>query len=365
MENEKNNGSQVTFTQLAELMDLVFKGGEGEDYLPFCIWGSHGIGKTDFVEGYARKNGWKFQYFNPGQLEELSDAHGMPVVEKDTNGAFRTVFASPKWVPTSEGPGILLLDDLNRADDRILRGFMQLLQKKEMFSWKLPPNWRIVATANPEQDYSVTTMDEAMLTRMMHFSVEFDLENWCSWATDNEIDNRCIKFVRAYPELVCVGKTTPRTLVHFFKLVAKVGDWFKEMQMVRALAESLLDPFAASSFCSFVERELDFFMGAEEFLNLEEYAVFQVVFGLDGKTDGKAGLDRLSLHANRVIKLMSAKKYRLRKSHKVNILRFLGDETIPADLRNKFRLDLARLKNPMIRRFVKSPKFTEQFLSSI
>jgi len=62
---------------------------------------------------------------------------------------------------------------------------------------------------------------------------------------------------------------------------------------------------------------------------------------------------------------MSAKKYRLRKSHKVNILRFLGDETIPADLRNKFRLDLARLKNPMIRRFVKSPKFTEQFLSSI
>ena len=155
------------------------------------------------------------------------------------------------------------------------------------------------------------------------------------------------------------------TLAHFFKLVAKVGDWFKEMQMVRALAESLLDPFAASSFCSFVERELDFFMGAEEFLNLEEYAVFQVVFGLDGKTDGEAGLDRLSLHANRVIKLMSAKKYRLRKSHKVNILRFLGDETIPADLRNKFRLDLARLKNPLIRRFVKSPKFTEQFLSSI
>ena len=38
-----------------------------------------------------------------------------------------TVFAPPAWVPTADGPGILLLDDVNRADDRILRGLMQLL----------------------------------------------------------------------------------------------------------------------------------------------------------------------------------------------------------------------------------------------
>ena len=49
-----------------------------------------------------------------------------------------------------EGPGILLLDDINRADDRILRGCMQLLQNFELTSWKLPPKWQIVATANPE-----------------------------------------------------------------------------------------------------------------------------------------------------------------------------------------------------------------------
>ena len=41
----------------------------------------------------------------------------------------------------------------------------QLLQNYELSSWKLPEKWQIIATANPEgADYSVTPMDDAMLT---------------------------------------------------------------------------------------------------------------------------------------------------------------------------------------------------------
>ena len=69
----------------------------------------------------------------------------------------------------------LTLDDINRADDRILRGCMQMLQNFELFSWHLPKRWQIVATANPEGgDYSVTPMDDAMLTRMLHTTLKFD-----------------------------------------------------------------------------------------------------------------------------------------------------------------------------------------------
>ena len=49
---------------------------------------------------------------------------------------------------------------------------MQLLQEFEMFAWALPPKWQIVATANPEGgDYSVTPMDDAMITRLLHITM--------------------------------------------------------------------------------------------------------------------------------------------------------------------------------------------------
>ena len=93
--------------------------------------------------------------------------------------------------PTQEGPGILLLDDINRADDRILRGLMQLLQNFELFSWTLPPKWQIVATANPEGgDYSVTPMDDAMLTRLVHLTMVFDPKTWAQWAESAGVDSR-------------------------------------------------------------------------------------------------------------------------------------------------------------------------------
>jgi MoxR-like ATPase len=122
-----------------------------------------------------------FRLLRTAQFEEMGDLHGIPTIRDPTPDESNsddeyTVFAPPEWVPTAKGPGILLLDDINRADDRILRGIMQLLQN---FEWQLPEQWQIVATANPEgADYSVTPMDDAMLTRMLHFTLTFDAKAW-------------------------------------------------------------------------------------------------------------------------------------------------------------------------------------------
>jgi hypothetical protein len=142
-------------------------GGRGT---PVCIWGTHGLGKTQMVKDYATSRGWHLAYCAPAQFEEMGDLHGLPTVhdptpDKPFSGDEYTIFAPPEWVPKETGPGILLLDDINRADDRILRGLMQLLQNFEMFSWQLPPKWQIVATANPEgADYSVTPMSTSCST---------------------------------------------------------------------------------------------------------------------------------------------------------------------------------------------------------
>ena len=108
----------------------------------------------------------------------MGDLHGMLSIEASSDGN-KTIFNPPDWVPTTEGPGILLIDDINRADDRILRGCMQLLQNYELSSWELPAKWQIVATANPEgADYSLTPIDDAMLTGMIHTTIVFNHKIW-------------------------------------------------------------------------------------------------------------------------------------------------------------------------------------------
>ena len=160
-------GAQKNPAELSEILSYIFErnnelASQDERGTPVCIWGTHSLRETQLVR-FAKKHKWKFAYI-ARQFEEMGDLHGMPVEhdptpDKPKSGDEETIYYPPDWVPKKDDhrPGILLLDDLNRADDRILRGCMQLLQNFELKSWKLPSKWQIVATANPEGgDYSVT-----------------------------------------------------------------------------------------------------------------------------------------------------------------------------------------------------------------
>ena len=92
-----------------------------------CIWGSHGIGKTAIVKDFAESHGWNFKYIAPAQFEEMGDLHGLPVrhdPDPDIIGDEVTVYLLPDGSPARmKSAPILLLDDINRVDDRILRGY--------------------------------------------------------------------------------------------------------------------------------------------------------------------------------------------------------------------------------------------------
>ena len=159
MSHQSTQGPKLDAIALERILAHIFQRNDevvktGRRGTPVCIWGTHGLGKTEIVKSFATSRDWHFAYCALAQFEEMGDLHGIPTVHDPTpdqpnSGDEYTVFAPPEWVPTTKGPGILLLDDINRADDRILRGTMQLLQNFEMFSWQLPEHWQIVATANP------------------------------------------------------------------------------------------------------------------------------------------------------------------------------------------------------------------------
>ncbi|MEZ4685620.1 MAG: AAA family ATPase [Bacteroidia bacterium] len=270
--NYQYYGSRAKASELRAFIKHVLRANrqvekEGKRKTPVCIWGRHGIGKTEIVENLAQELGYDFAYIAPAQFEEMGDLVGMPAIEDG-----RTVFRAPQWVPTSPGPGILLIDDVNRADDRILRGIMQLLQNYELVSWKLPADWHIILTANPDGgDYSVTPMDEAMLTRMMHITLEFEVKEWARWAQLGGVDPRGISFVLTYPELVSGNRTTPRTLVQFFESTGQIEDLATELDLIQILGASTLDAETVSAFVAWVNQNLAELVSPDEILNAEDF----------------------------------------------------------------------------------------------
>lgn len=352
------------FNRNNELSELEKKG------TPICIWGTHGLGKTQIIRDYAIEKKWKFSYIAPAQFEEMGDLHGMPtVVDPDGNivGDEYTVYSPPDWVPREEGPGILLLDDINRADDRILRGCMQLLQNFELTSWKLPPKWQIVATANPEGgDYSVTPMDSAMLTRMLHATLKFDAKIWAEWAYKANVDKRGISFVLTYPELVNSERTTPRSLTQFFEQIASIENLKENIQLVEALALSSLDEIAVSTFISFVNDELIQLIDPEEILDTKDFkSLEKKIKDISVDDSGAKRVDRLSTMCARLYLKLVSDSYLQEKNHGKNLVQFLLLDTIPNDLLMSLYMDLQKHGGDEIKEMTRDKKLANKLLSTL
>jgi hypothetical protein len=346
------HGPTLSTTQLRRFMEHVFttnlnRQERGETAMPICIWGTHGIGKTASVKDFAKRNGWRFTYAAPAQMEEMGDLHGLPTrIDPDPNvqGDERTVFLPPEWVPTEPGPGILLLDDVNRADDRILRGIMQLLQEFELFSWKLPPKWQIVCTANPEGGaYSVTPMDDAMLTRMLNVNVEFDLRSWATWATEAGVDPRGISFVLRYPEIVDTSKVTPRSLTHLFAQIRDIADLRAESEFVYQLAAAAVDPPTAATFIAFVNTELDLLIDPVDILDAPQFAPIAERIEKVAWDKKVRRVDVLSVIVHRLLLHVRSKQYKPTETHGPNLCAFLKLDAIPADMRFALHRDLVSM----------------------
>ncbi|MEN0063183.1 MAG: AAA family ATPase [Myxococcota bacterium] len=369
-------GAQLDSIRLRETIAHIFKRNEriesetGQRGTPICIWGSHGLGKTTLVSEFARQHNWKLAYCAPAQFEEMGDLHGLPTrVDPDPTvvGDEYTTFLPPDWVPSEEGPGILLLDDINRADDRILRGLMQLLQNFELFSWSLPKGWQIVATANPEGgDYSVTPMDDAMLTRMLHFTMIFDVKAWAAWALEHGVDPRGIDFVLTYPETVNGIRTTPRTLTQFFEQISDIEDLRSELDLVSALAMSSLDDVTVATFVSFVNDNLSTLIGPEEILEADDFKAIAKRIDHIAKGEGdEKRVDRLATICTRLFLHLTSPRYEPDdKAHKKNLIAFLMHDTLPNDLRFSLHRDLVAA-GPKLKGMLRDKKLAKLMLDGM
>ena len=331
---------------------------------PLCIWGMHGIGKTQIVKDFAADKGCGYAFLSSAQIEEVGDLIGFPMME-EKDGKKITRYATPEWVPMEEGPGILLIDDFNRSDDRIIRALMNVLQNYEMVSWKIPDKWMIVLTANPDGgDYSVTSVDDAVLTRMIHVTMDFDVKDWARWAEKNNILPTGIEFVLSYPEVVTGGQTTPRTLVQFFESIKNIEDMHSKLPLILLLAKGSLDEYTAKAFTTYIDNVGQNLISPEEILfsfpvQTTYYKIRDIV------NEDILRLDILSVIMTRLTNYILFKTNKLDSAAIERLTGFLKFEFIPNDLRINMINELIKSNKEELKLLAGEPEIAELILEGL
>lgn len=337
-----------------------------------CVWGHAGLSKTSLIKQLefdgidigGKKVYPKVIHVALAQLEEVGDLSGMPFVSKETDSAgveqATTKYAVPPWWPREDVPTILLIDDFNRADPRILKGIMQVLQDYRSNNADLPPNTHIFLTGNPSgEDYMVNEIDKAILTRMLHVQMKFDKMDWAVWAQKNEVDSRMISFVLKYEEL-CNGttgtRTNPRSLVQAARLISRIQD-LKNSPLMSVILRSALDDCVVVAFEKFILNELDQLVDPEEILNKFEEASPKLENLSKGKNGKNIRTDLLFVVMDRLYIHIMNEDTKIDDKQSDNFLKLLAqDELIPKDMLYTF---LRRMKNDFDNKPVKYTWFVK------
>lgn len=159
--------------------------------------GKHGIGKSRILEDYFSEKGAKVVTLFLGQMSDPGDLIGLPEKNKKTG---KTDFMLPYWFPADGQPVVLFLDELNRARPEVLQTIMDLTLNRKLAGKTLPEGSRIISAVNNGNEYQLTDLDPALVSRFNIYEFAPSTEDWLSWARDSEIDSRIIDFISENPE---------------------------------------------------------------------------------------------------------------------------------------------------------------------
>lgn len=165
--------------------------------------GPTGVGKSEIVRRVADALGIGHAILDLSLLEP-PDLVGLPIVKDG-----RTQYALPSVLPR-EGAGILMLEELNRAERYIQQPALQLLSARRLHEYVLPEGWICVATVNPQTaDYHVTALDKALRARFLQVSVRADRGAWLAWAQTQNLHPGVLAVAHAHERIL--DDVPPRT----------------------------------------------------------------------------------------------------------------------------------------------------------
>jgi len=155
--------------------------------------GKHGIGKSEIITHFYKGQSIKVVAFFLGQMSDPGDLIGLMHKDEQTG---RSVFLPPYWWPLENEPIVLFLDELNRARPEILQAVQDLTLNKTLAGKRLPLGSMVIAAVNEGEEYQLTELDPALVSRFNLYEFAPTVEDWLLWANDHDIDTRVITFIQ-------------------------------------------------------------------------------------------------------------------------------------------------------------------------
>ncbi len=161
------------------------------------LMGKHGIGKSQILEKFYTAKGCKVVPLFLGQMSDPGDLIGIPHKNEETG---HTEFMPPYWFPTDDTPVVLFLDELNRARPEVLQTIMDLALNRKLAGRSLPAGSRIISAVNNGEEYQLTDLDPALVSRFNIYEFVPSVQDWLLWANKNGVDDRILDYISANPK---------------------------------------------------------------------------------------------------------------------------------------------------------------------
>ena len=162
------------------------------------LWGTRGVGKSSIVRQVA-------SHFRV----PLVDLRLTTIEPVDIRGAIyadetqaKTVWFPPEFLPAPDAPeGILFLDELTAADQRLQISAYSLILDRRVGNYRLPDGWAVIAAGNASFHGAVShDMGTALADRMFHFNVQTVIEAFLSHALDHGFAPEVMAYLKVRPD---------------------------------------------------------------------------------------------------------------------------------------------------------------------
>lgn len=196
------------------------------------IVGRHGIGKSEIIREVYQHIGLPVEAFFLGQMSDPGDLIGLLHKDEATG---HSIFLPPYWWPVKNQPVALFLDEMNRARPEILQAVYDLALNRRLAGKDLPVGSRVVAAVNHGEEYQLTELDPALVSRFNVYEFVPSVEDWLLWAKENGLDERVINFIHATPMLL--DPVPEREDLVGYQDLAKTPDRRAWVRVARFMAE--------------------------------------------------------------------------------------------------------------------------------
>ena len=199
------------------------------------IWGMPAIGKSQCVKQLADKLG---AYLIDLRLAQMAseDLAGL-VYPNEEQGTFSylplDLFPLKGIVDKPKKPIIIFLDEISACVPEVQVAAYRLVLDRQVGEYELHDNVSIICAGNRESDNAVVQpMSTALVSRMVHFTLDLDLEGWVKWGHQNGIDSRILAFMNyssnnlstfsAFEDSPSLTYASPRTWEMASDLISKI-----------------------------------------------------------------------------------------------------------------------------------------------